>query len=135
MPVTPAFPLATAYVDASALLAVALREPSAPLIAQRLETFDLLASASLLDAETRSAFAHYGMDIAGALPYTIEWIYPDRPLTAEIVTALRVGYLRGADLWHIAVALYLDATISSELVFITLDERQRAVAAGLGLPI
>ncbi len=135
MPVTPAFPLATAYVDASALLAVALREPSAPLIVQRLETFDLLASASLLDAETRSAFARYGMDIAGALPYTVEWIYPDRPLTAEIVTALRVGYLRGADLWHIAVAMYLDATISSELVFITLDERQRAVAAGLGLPI
>ena len=48
MPVTPAFPLATAYVDASALLAVALREPSAPLIAQRLEAFGLLASAGLL---------------------------------------------------------------------------------------
>lgn len=133
MPVTPEFNLATAYVDASALLAVALWEPAARLITQRLATFDMLASAGLLDAETRSAFARHGMDIAGALPYTIEWIYPDRPLTPEIVTALRVGYLRGAGLWHIAVALYLDATISSELVFITLDERQRAVAAGLGL--
>lgn len=131
---TPEYALATAYVDASALLAVALQEPSAPLIIQRLETFDLLVSASLLDAETRSTFARYGMDIAGTLPYTIEWVYPDRPLTSEIVTAQRVGYLRGADLWHIAVAQYLDATISGELVFITLDRRQRAVAAGLGLP-
>ena len=38
------------------------------------------------------------MDSAGALPYTVEWIHPDRPLTAEIIAALRVGYLRGADL-------------------------------------
>lgn len=90
--------------------------------------------AGLLEAEVRYAFARYRMDIAGVLPYTIEWIHPDRPLTDEIVTALRVGYLRGADLWHIAVALYLDATISSELVFITLDQQQRAVAASLGLP-
>ena len=82
----------------------------------------------------RSAFARYGMDIASALPYTIECIYPDRPLTAEIVTALRVGYLRGADLWHITVALHLNATRPGAVAFITLDERQRAVAASLGLP-
>ena len=51
MQMTPEYALATAYMDASALLAVALREPSAPLIARRLETFDLLASARLLEAE------------------------------------------------------------------------------------
>ena len=129
----PEFPPATAYVDASALLAVALREPTAASVIQRLAAFRHLASANLLEAEMRSAFAREGMDLAGGLPYPIEWVHVDRPLTSEIVAALRVGYLRGADLWHIAVALYLDATLSSELVFITLDQRQRAVAAGLGL--
>lgn len=132
---TPAFTQqGTAYVDSSALLAVSLREPSAPLIARRLESFRRLASADLLEAETRSAFARRGMDLAGTLPYTIEWVRPDRPLTSEMVTALRVGYLRGADLWHIAVALYLNATRPGAVAFITLDERQRAVAAALGLP-
>ena len=130
---TPEFPPATAYVDASALLAVSLREPTAASVIRRLAAFRHLASANLLEAEMRSAFAREGMDLAGGLPYPIEWVHIDRPLTSEIVAALRVGYLRGADLWHIAVALYLDATLSSELVFITLDQRQRAVAAGLGL--
>ena len=64
---TPAFTQqGTAYVDSSALLSVALREPSASLIARRLESFRRLASADLLEAETRSAFARYGMDLAGA---------------------------------------------------------------------
>ena len=73
------------------------------------------------------------MDIAGAVPYTIEWITSDRPLTAEIITALRVGYRRGADLWHIAVALSLNATRPGAVAFITPERRQRAAAAGLGL--
>ena len=74
------------------------------------------------------------MGLAVSLPYSIEWIHPDRPLTSEIVAALQVDYSRGADLWHIAVALYLNATRPGAVAFITLDERQRAVAAGLILP-
>lgn len=74
------------------------------------------------------------MDLAGALPYTVEWIHPDRPPTSEIVAALRVGYLRGVDLWHITVALYLNERISGTLAFITLDWRLLPVAASLGLP-
>ena len=91
-----------------------------------------MTAANLLEAEVRAAFAREGLDLAGSLPYGVEWIYPDRPLTAEIVTALRVGYLKGTDLWHIAVALYVDASIVGTLAFITLDSRQRAVAVGLG---
>lgn len=123
---------AAAYVDASALLAIVLREPAAPSVIRRLGAFPRLAAANLLEAEVRAAFAREGMDLAGSLPYGVEWIHPDRPLTAEIVTALRVGYLRGADLWHIAVALYLKENLAGTLAFITLDNRQRAVAAGLG---
>ena len=131
---TPEFPQFTAYVDSSALLAVSLREPAAAYIIRRLAAYDIVASANLLEAEMRAAFARDGMDLEGGLPYPIEWVHIDRPLTSEIVAALRVGYLRGADLWHIAVALYLNATRPGAVTFITLDERQRAVAAALGLP-
>lgn len=45
--------------------------------------------------------------------------------------ALEVGYLRGADLWHVACALYL-VEDAPELSFLTRDERQSAVAEALG---
>ena len=43
----------------------------------------------------------------------------------------REGYVRGADLWHLACALYVAAS-PGELTFLTLDERQRTVAKALG---
>lgn len=45
--------------------------------------------------------------------------------------ALKAGHLRGTDLWHVATALYL-AEDPTELPFVTLDLRQRQVAANLG---
>ena len=44
---------------------------------------------------------------------------------------LRIGYLRGADLWHIATALYMFDE-PSDITFLTLDRRQGDVAAALG---
>ena len=40
---------------------------------------------------------------------------PDRPLTHECTKALTAGYLRGADLWHVACALYLAGEESSSM--------------------
>ncbi len=54
-------------------------------------------------------------------------------LTGEIQTVLSAGYLRGADCWHVAVALsYAPAR---DLTFFSLDKAQRAVAARLGFAI
>ena len=61
----------------------------------------------------------------------IEWILPTRPIGKEIETVLSVGYVRGADLWHLACALYVTKR-TSELAFVTLDQRQRDVAEALG---
>ena len=63
----------------------------------------------------------------------VTWIFPDRPLTAEIVRVLRAGSVRGCDLWHLANALYLTEQ-PAELAFVTLDRRQQAVASALGFP-
>ena len=61
----------------------------------------------------------------------MSWIIPDRPLSPEIGRVLTAGYVRGADCWHLATALYL-AEDPSELVFLTLDARQKDVALALG---
>ena len=44
---------------------------------------------------------------------------------------LRQGYVRGADLWHLACAAFLRRDLSS-LEFLTLDARQGVVARALG---
>jgi hypothetical protein len=122
-----------AYVDTSCLVAIAFGEPKASVLARRLEGFDELVSSNLLGAELWSSFAREEVEPEAQLLSWISWILPDRPLSHETGQALAVGYLRGADLWHVACALYLAET-PSEISFITLDDRQRAVAEGLGFP-
>ena len=47
---------------------------------------------------------------------------------------LASGYLRGADLWHVAAALY-SFPDPRTATFLTLDNRQREVAEALGFQI
>ena len=63
----------------------------------------------------------------------IEWVFPTRSLAPEFRRVLDAGILRGADLWHVATALYL-APSPQDTYFITLDQRQERVARALGLP-
>ncbi|MCH7717751.1 MAG: hypothetical protein IH876_16645, partial [Gemmatimonadetes bacterium] len=56
---------------------------------------------------------------------------PDRSLGKGVTGILAVGYLRGADLWHVACARYL-AGLVGEVSFVTLDGKQRTVAERLG---
>ena len=64
----------------------------------------------------------------------VQWILPERPLTLELSVVLASGYLRGADLWHVATALYASPR-PEDLEFVTLDRRQAAVASGVGFTI
>ena len=120
-----------AYVDSSAVVAVARDEAGAESVVQMLSTFRQLISSNLLEAEVRAAFAREGDEIEPGALDSIRWVIPSRPLHAEIAAVLRVGYLRGADLWHVANALYA-ARARPGLAFVTPDRRQQAVAAGLG---
>lgn len=79
----------------------------------------------------RSALAREGVRPDRNTVAGLRWILPDRPLSAEIATVTAVGYVRGAELWHLACALFV-AESPAELTFLTLDERQRAVAKALG---
>ena len=122
-----------AYVDGSALLAIALDEPAGPDLARRLDGFATLLSSNLLEAELRAAFIREGraFDYATWLS-RVFWVFPNRSLGGEMDEALRVRYLRSGDLLHIATALYAVSNYGIELAFITLDNAQRELAAGLG---
>ena len=120
-----------AYLDSSVIVAIALNELGSGDVAVRLDEFSRSISANLLESELLSTLSREGLEFNESLISGIEWIHPNRSLYNEMALALEAGYLRGADLWHIAVALYA-ARRPEELTFFTLDIRQRTVAASLG---
>ena len=126
--------MSVAYVDTSVLTAIAFDEPGAPAYARRLDEFARLISSNLLEAELRAAFVRENLPFQESVIAGIDWILPDRTLASECATALESGYLRGADLWHVATALYVSPE-SEGLSFATLDVRQSAVAEALGFRV
>jgi hypothetical protein len=96
---------------------------------------DRLFASNLLKAALRSALAREKLsaDPTGLLS-SITWVYPTRPLNGEFERVMVEGYVKGADLWHLACALFL-APEPKDLAFITLDKRQEEVARRLGFPL
>lgn len=119
------------YVDTSCLVAIAFAEPGAAALSRRLRAFDELVSSNLLEAELLASFARERVPPPAGLPVALSCILPDRPLHDEIERVLAAGYVRGADCWHLATALYL-AEKPESMSFITVDDRQRQVAQILG---
>ncbi len=126
--------MSVAYVDTSCLVAVAFGERGASALVRRLERADELLSSNLLEAELRAAFVRESVDGGDDLLTWLSWVLPNRTLSDEITTVLSCGYLRGADLWHVATALYV-AEDPTEIAFITRDERQGSVAKELGFRV
>ena len=123
-----------AYVDTSCLVAIAFDEPERTEVTSRLGEHDTLLSSNLLEAEFRAALARESVDLDEALFSWITWVLPDRPLSAEITRVLGAAYLRGADLWHLSMAVYVSSD-PADLTFLTLDQRQREVAEALGFRV
>ena len=123
--------MSVVYVDTSVLTAIAFDEPGAAAWARRMHQFTRLVSSNLLEAELRAAFAREELVFPENMIAGIDWILPDRPLGPELATVLKAGYLRGADLWHVANALYLTRR-PERLSFATLDSRQGAIATAVG---
>lgn len=119
------------YIDSSCLVAVAFGESGYEDLAARMESIDQLYASNLLEAELRAAFHREGIAAGRSILGGISWVMPDRPLSEEISAVLAAGYLRGADLWHLACALYLSPD-PAELVFLTADRQQAGVAAIIG---
>lgn len=124
-----------AYVDTTALVPIANGEqPVAGVIRRRLEGFQVLLSANLIEAELRAMFERDGRPFDRDLLAGINWIMPNRPLADEMAAIAAIAHLPAARLRHLAVALFF-ADIIPNLVFITLDEQQEAAARDLGLAV
>lgn len=123
--------MAEAYVDTSVLIALAFGESGAESLARRLNRFDNRFASNLLEAEYRSAHHREKREPDLSQLSSFSWVAPARPLGDEIGRVLQTGYVRGADCWHLATALFLDPGARS-LTFLTLDRQQRAVARRLG---
>jgi len=135
--------LNVAYVDTSCLVAIAFDEPGARSLARKLRACDCLVASILLESEFRSTLTREGISAsADQLLGSVEWVLPDRRLSREIDRVLSHGYVRGADLHHLACALFLvgdgaadSAADSDGLAFYSLDKRQSEVATALGFSI
>lgn len=126
--------MSTAYVDSSCVVAAAFGEPGARPMISRRRAFSLVISSTLLEAELFSALRREQCELTDAFHADIALVTPDRALSDEIARVLEAGYVRGADCWHLATALYV-APDPSELTFLTLDLAQRKVAKALGFQV
>lgn len=118
-------------VDTSCLVAIAFGERGAASVLRRLEKLDYLVASNVLEGELCAAFAREATPFDDSMTAGMTWILPDRSLQPEIEQTIAAGYLRGADLWHVACALFL-VNDPREIAFLTRDERQRSVAKALG---
>lgn len=126
--------MSVAYVDTSALVAVLFDEPGGGALGTRLDEFSHVVSSNLLEAEIRSVMHREGHVYRRDLLVGLKWVLPERPLGPEFTKVLEAGCLRGADLWHVATALYL-AENPNDVTFVTGDRRQEAVASALGFQL
>jgi hypothetical protein len=102
-------------------------------IATKLASFERLFTSTLLEAELRATLARAGIaDDGSKLLREFYWIRPRRRLTVLIQRVLDQGVqLRGADVWHLACALYTFPR-PQLAAFVSLDAKQIEVAGRLG---
>lgn len=125
--------MSVAYADSSVFAALAFREPEAARIRRRLAGFEAVVTSVLTEAELASALLREGVALPDSPLRGVQLLGSPDPLSEEIEEALGAGYLRGADCWHVAVAL--NYSPDREMTFLSLDKAQRVVAAKLGFAV
>ncbi len=125
--------MSVAYADTSVFVALAFREPSAASLRRRLGKFDRVVTSVFTEAELASALAREGVALAESPLRGAYLLAAPEPLSREIAQTLAIGYLRGADCWHLATALTYAP--DRRLTFLTIDRAQREVAAAAGFGV
>ena len=124
------------YVDTSVIACLLFGEAAAGTVRATLAQFERRYASNFLAAELAAAATRVRVPATQVAPFlgAVSWLLPNRDLQPEIDEVLDAGALRGGDLWHVACALFLDR-LRVPVTFVTLDERQRAVAAAVGLAV
>lgn len=125
-----------AYIDSSCFVAIAGKEKDYDIVQQRMQSFTEWFTSTLTEAEVRGALMRGGVKNDGSKTlHTVTWVHARRRLTVFIERVLATGVpLKGADLWHLAIALHMVAD-TKEWVFFTLDGAQKQAAFDLGFLI
>ena len=122
-----------AYVDSSLIIATLFQDGPARSIKKLWLSADRFVSSYLLEVEVLSA--------ATRERFALELVEPElrkigyvrtHSLATESKVILGKGYLRGADLYHVATALWIQNKHTG-LKFLSLDEKQLVVARKVGL--
>lgn len=120
-----------AYIDTSLLIGLKFQKSDTAIV-RAVRQYEFFSSelliAEVLSFGKRESIAQ---DLLWEAFKGLSWIIPDGSLSKECRRVIQVGYVRGADLWHLACACYLSPN-PEELAFLTLDEQQRDLAARLG---
>jgi hypothetical protein len=123
--------LKAAYIDTSLLIGIRFQKASSPTIRALLK-YELFSS-ELLIAEILAFGKRESIDpdLVWAALAGLSWVIPESSIAKECKQVIRHDYVRGADLWHLACACWLSPN-PADLTFLTLDERQRSLAARIG---
>ncbi len=124
------------YVDSSVFIGILCHEPGSSVSEKALTAADKIVSSILTEAEVYSVAVRERLDwgIVSSIYSGVSLIFPDRSLENELTRVLSCGYVRGADAFHLACALYLDPC-AKEIIFLTADRAQAACARTLGFRI
>jgi predicted nucleic acid-binding protein len=126
--------MTVAYIDTSFFLAIVFDEPDASTLVRVRKNFNQVFAADLLVAEALAAAARGGIDPTAVLAgiRSISLFFPPRLLEPEIGHTLALGTLRGADVWHLAAALFVAGLAQAKIAFLSRDRSQRTIARRLG---
>lgn len=125
------------YVDTSVLVSLFFDDShNNDRFSQLLKEADEVVSSVLIEAEFLSVICREKINPAAGVDYLkqISLVIPDRSISKELGVVFSKAYVRGADAFHLACALYLDPK-TSELTFLTADKQQQKAAEALGFSI
>ena len=121
------------YVDSSVICAAIFGDHDMTLLSKLVRQKTKLISAYLLEAEVLSAAVREKADIQETKSQLSKISFvKSSTLLVQLERVFTMGYLRGADAFHVATALWL-AGSHKELEFFSFDENQVKVAKTLGL--
>lgn len=125
-----------AYLDSSFAVAMIFGELPHQNLSRKYSELEEVLSCHLLEAEVYSTLAREKVDLnlGTRFLFGISLFQPDDSLAVEYKKILKAGFLRGADLFHLACALHLDP-LANELMFFSLNQKQSACAAKLGFRV
>jgi predicted nucleic acid-binding protein len=120
------------YIDASAIAGLLMGEPSAQALLAKVDANSLRYSSPLLEAEVLSVAKRENIGFESVAEFLDRIVYVQtQSLRTQLEEVLEVGYLREADAYHLATAVFLDSK-RDNLVFVSLDQNQKKLAGRMG---